>query len=271
MPCTSDCCSSSQPGPHTTARYRKVLWAALAINFGMFIIEIVMSARSGSVSLMSDSLDFLGDAGNYLISLLVLSMALHHRARASLLKGATMAAFGTWVLLTTLYQFWAGSLPNYHEMSIVGVLALLANVTAAALLYTFREGDSNMRGVWICSRNDAIGSRRRVPDQQQPAGPAGGTGPVRSGAQGCQHHHPPGPPGAAGNGRRFRALSPGQRVPALQTLSPSKEPPESEGIAWVPGRQPRPSPDGPGKSRRCPKRKAAHRCESSQSMRRFSG
>ena len=87
MPCTSDCCSSSQPGPHTTARYRKVLWAALAINFGMFIIEIVMSARSGSVSLMSDSLDFLGDAGNYLISLLVLSMALHHRARASLLKG----------------------------------------------------------------------------------------------------------------------------------------------------------------------------------------
>ena len=68
MPCTSDCCSSSQPGPHTTARYRKVLWAALAINFGMFIIEIVMSARSGSVSLMSDSLDFLGDAGNYLIS-----------------------------------------------------------------------------------------------------------------------------------------------------------------------------------------------------------
>ncbi|MDC6093930.1 cation transporter [Lautropia mirabilis] len=152
MPCTSDCCSSSQPGPHTTARYRKVLWAALAINFGMFIIEIVMSARSGSVSLMSDSLDFLGDAGNYLISLLVLSMALHHRARASLLKGATMAAFGTWVLLTTLYQFWSGSLPNYHEMSIVGVLALLANVTAAALLYTFREGDSNMRGVWICSR-----------------------------------------------------------------------------------------------------------------------
>ena len=124
----------------------------------MFIIEIVMSARSGSVSLMSDSLDFLGDAGNYLISLLVLSMALHHRARASLLKGATMAAFGTWVLLTTLYQFWAGSLPNYHEMSIVGVLALLANVTAAALLYTFREGDSNMRGVWICSRNDAIGN-----------------------------------------------------------------------------------------------------------------
>ena len=158
MPCTSDCCSSSQPGPHTTARYRKVLWAALAINFGMFIIEIVMSARSGSVSLMSDSLDFLGDAGNYLISLLVLSMALHHRARASLLKGATMAAFGTWVLLTTLYQFWSGSLPNYHEMSIVGVLALLANVTAAALLYTFREGDSNMRGVWICSRNDAIGN-----------------------------------------------------------------------------------------------------------------
>lgn len=158
MPCTSDCCSSSQPGPHTTARYRKVLWAALAINFGMFIIEIVMSARSGSVSLMSDSLDFLGDAGNYLISLLVLSMALHHRARASLLKGATMAAFGTWVLLTTLYQFWAGSLPNYHEMSIVGVLALLANVTAAALLYAFREGDSNMRGVWICSRNDAIGN-----------------------------------------------------------------------------------------------------------------
>ena len=121
--------------------------------------EVLACARRGVDVIQRNIEDGLGMfRGGDKFDVVVLSMALHHRARASLLKGATMAAFGTWVLLTTLYQFWAGSLPNYHEMSIVGVLALLANVTAAALLYTFREGDSNMRGVWICSRNDAIGN-----------------------------------------------------------------------------------------------------------------
>ena len=121
--------------------------------------EVLACARRGVDVIQRNIEDGLGMfRGGDKFDVVVLSMALHHRARASLLKGATMAAFGAWVLLTTLYQFWAGSLPNYHEMSIVGVLALLANVTAAALLYTFREGDSNMRGVWICSRNDAIGN-----------------------------------------------------------------------------------------------------------------
>lgn len=155
MACTSKSCAISHPH---NQRYRKVLWLAFALNISMFVIELLMGMKAQSVSLLSDSLDFLGDSANYLISLLVLPMALHYRAKASLLKGITMGGFGLFVFLTSLYRWQHGNLPNYSEMSLVGVLALLTNLAAAALLYRFREGDSNMRGVWLCSRNDAIGN-----------------------------------------------------------------------------------------------------------------
>ncbi|UOP00414.1 cation transporter [Kingella potus] len=139
--------------------YRKVLWFALAVNALMFVVEIVMGVQSGSLSLLSDSLDFFGDAANYGISLWVLGMALHKRARASLLKAATMAVFGGWILLLTVYRWWwQGDVPNYHEMGVVGVLALAANLLTAWVLYAYRDGDSNMQSVWLCSRNDAVGN-----------------------------------------------------------------------------------------------------------------
>lgn len=117
-----------------------------------------MGLRANSVSLLSDSLDFLGDAANYLISLWVLTAALVVRARASLIKGATMLAFGIFVLGSTLYHWLQGQLPEHTEMGVVGIAALLANVGVAALLYAFKEGDSNVQSVWLCSRNDAIGN-----------------------------------------------------------------------------------------------------------------
>ena len=138
--------------------YRRVLWVALAVNLAMFCVEIGAGLAAQSVSLLADSLDFLGDAANYGVSLFVLGMALHWRARASLLKGATMAAFGLWVLFVTARHAIAGTVPDAPVMGAVGVLALLANGTVAALLYRFRKGDSNMASVWICSRNDAIGN-----------------------------------------------------------------------------------------------------------------
>lgn len=155
MACTHDnCCGTSSHAP----KYRKILWWAFSINAMMFLIEIIGGIKAGSVSLLSDSLDFFGDSANYLISLFVLGKALKLRAQASLLKALTMGIFGCWILLTTLYQFWHGSIPNYHEMGIIGLLAFLANILVAVLLYTFRDGDSNMRSVWLCSRNDAIGN-----------------------------------------------------------------------------------------------------------------
>ena len=130
----------------------------LLINAAMFVVEILAGISSGSVSLLSDSLDFLGDSANYVISLIVLPMALSYRAKASLIKGATMGAFGLFILATTVYRLWYGEVPSHSQMSMVGLLALLANVTAAWLLYRFRDGDSNMTSVWLCSRNDAIGN-----------------------------------------------------------------------------------------------------------------
>ncbi len=153
--CGSDCQSSVKsvaPG------FRKILWAALVINAAMFLVEIVAGAAAGSSSLQADALDFLGDAANYGVSLFVLGMSLHRRAMASMLKGATMGAFGLWVIGNTGWHLLNGTVPEAGVMGVIGALALVANVAVAAMLYAFRVGDSNMRSVWICSRNDAIGN-----------------------------------------------------------------------------------------------------------------
>jgi len=155
------CCPPPSPQDNGTASppgYRRILWIALAINLTMFGVEVAAGLGAQSVSLLADSLDFLGDAANYGVSLFVLGMALRWRARASLIKGATMAAFGLWVVFVTARHAVVGTVPDAPVMGVVGVVALMANATVAALLYRFRKGDSNMASVWICSRNDAIGN-----------------------------------------------------------------------------------------------------------------
>ena len=141
-----------------TARYRKVLWVALAINLTMFFVEVLGGFSSGSVSLMADAIDFFGDAANYGVSLAVLSMSLLWRARAAVLKGLTMGAFGLLVLTKALWSFKTGILPEPYTMGVIGAIALVANASVAFMLYAYREGDANMRSVWLCSRNDAIGN-----------------------------------------------------------------------------------------------------------------
>lgn len=138
--------------------YRRALWIALVVNAAMFAIEAAAGLAAGSVSLQADALDFFGDAANYGISLWVLSMALAWRAQAALLKGLSMGAFGMWVLGSALYNVITGTVPDAMTMGVVGFLALLANVGVAMLLFRFRDGDANMRSVWLCTRNDAIGN-----------------------------------------------------------------------------------------------------------------
>ncbi|PKP99622.1 MAG: cation transporter [Alphaproteobacteria bacterium HGW-Alphaproteobacteria-13] len=139
-------------------RWRRILWIALIINAAMFGVEIVMGVAADSRALQADALDFLGDSANYAISLGVAGMALTWRARAALVKAATMLAFGLWVLVSALWGFFAGSAPHAETMGIVGTLALAANLLVALMLYRYRTGDANMRSVWVCSRNDAIGN-----------------------------------------------------------------------------------------------------------------
>lgn len=151
-----DSCGSQKPV--IDARYRRVLIVALLVNLAMFVVEIMAGSAAGSSALLADALDFLGDAANYGISLYVLGHALVWRARASLLKGATMGVFGLWVLYSTVERLLAGQVPEASTMGVVGFLALLSNVGVALMLYHYRTGDSNMQSVWICSRNDAIGN-----------------------------------------------------------------------------------------------------------------
>ena len=154
-----DCCDSGcSSNMLITPRYRKILMIALAINAAMFIVEVVGGFSSGSVSLMADAIDFFGDAMNYAISLLVLSMSLMWRARAAFFKGITMGLFGLFVLATAIWSFIHGKVPEPYTMGLIGMLALVANVSVALMLYAYREGDANMRSVWLCSRNDAIGN-----------------------------------------------------------------------------------------------------------------
>lgn len=156
------CCGSGhQHGAENRQRdasYRRVLWIALAINAAMFLVEIGAGLATGSVSLQADALDFLADAGNYGISLFVIGMALRYRARAALAKGATMGLFGLWVIGATVWQAVSGTLPDAVTMGAVGFAALIANAAVFGLLWAYRAGDSNMRSVWLCSRNDVIGN-----------------------------------------------------------------------------------------------------------------
>ncbi|MDH7972575.1 cation transporter [Sphingomonas sp. AR_OL41] len=156
MVCSS--CASGTIDSLADKRWRRVLWIALAINLAMFAGEIVAGVASGSRSLQADALDFLGDAANYAISLGVAGMALQWRSRAAVLKGGTILLFGIYVLITTLIAALGDGVPRAETMGAVGLLALLANGGVALMLYRYRSGDANMRSVWICSRNDAIGN-----------------------------------------------------------------------------------------------------------------
>lgn len=154
------CCQTPEPdgNAHNDPRWRRVLWIALIANAVMFVVEMMAGVAADSRSLQADALDFFGDAANYAISLGVAGMALAWRAKAALVKAATMLAFGVWVIGYAIYGLVAGSDPEPQTMGVVGTLALATNVIVALMLFRFREGDSNMRSVWICSRNDAIGN-----------------------------------------------------------------------------------------------------------------
>lgn len=154
----SACCSGGcAPSPALPdPRFRRALWVALVVNALMAGVEFVGGLQAGSVSLLADAVDFAGDAANYALSLAVLSMGLLWRARAALVKGLCMGAYGVFVLIRTGWAMYAGEPPEAFTMGAIALLALAANLGVAVMLYTFRSGDANMRSVWLCSRNDAI-------------------------------------------------------------------------------------------------------------------
>ena len=137
-------------------RYRRVLWTVIAINAAMFLVETVMGQVAGSQALQADALDFLGDTVTYGLSLAVIGASLRTRAAAALLKGVSLSVMALWVLGSTLYHTLVLGLPSAGLMGGIGVLALAANLASVLLLMRYKDGDANVRSVWLCSRNDAI-------------------------------------------------------------------------------------------------------------------
>ncbi|MEM7360841.1 MAG: cation diffusion facilitator family transporter [Pseudomonadota bacterium] len=159
MVACSSCASDVGNNPNRPdPLFRRVLWIALIVNGGMFLVEIIASYLGDSMSLQADALDFFGDAANYAISLFVLGMSVRLRARASMIKGVSMGLFGLWVIFNAGYRALNGSEPDASIMGGIAAVALLANVSVALMLFRYRTGDSNMRSIWLCSRNDAIGN-----------------------------------------------------------------------------------------------------------------
>jgi len=154
----SDSCCQETVFEGASPRYRRVLGVVIALNFGMFVTEMVAGVSGDSLALQADALDFLGDSATYAISLWVIGRSLRTRATAALIKGLSLGLLGTWVLGSAIYRVFVLGDPSPIVMGVVGSLALAVNVLSALLLLRYRNGDANVRSVWLCSRNDAIGN-----------------------------------------------------------------------------------------------------------------
>ncbi|MDH3335077.1 MAG: cation diffusion facilitator family transporter [Rhodospirillaceae bacterium] len=151
-------CSCEAKFDGLSADYRRALWIVIAINGLMFVIELAAGALAGSKALQADALDFLGDTATYGLSLYVIGMSLKARANAALIKGISLGVMGGYVLATTIYQVFVLGMPKAEVMGAVGLLALIANLSSVLLLMRYKDGDANVKSVWLCSRNDAIGN-----------------------------------------------------------------------------------------------------------------
>lgn len=154
----SGCCGHNARFDGVSDDYKRRLWLVIAINAGMFIIEMAAGRLAQSQALQADALDFLGDALTYGISLAVIGASVRVRTNAALAKGISLLLMGAWVFAATLYRIYNGAMPDAPVMGLVGTLALAANVISVLILMHYKDGDANVRSVWLCSRNDAIGN-----------------------------------------------------------------------------------------------------------------
>jgi Co/Zn/Cd efflux system component len=142
----------------TSVGYRRALYAVIALNAAMFAVEITAGALAGSQALRADALDFFADAATYGLSLWVIGRPLATRAKVAMAKGISLLLMGLWVFGSTLWLLFGPGLPRAEVMGAVGFLALLANLASVIILMRYRDGDANVRSVWLCSRNDAVGN-----------------------------------------------------------------------------------------------------------------
>ncbi len=154
----SGCCGSNAKFDGLSREYKRRLWLVIALNATMFVVEMAAGHAARSQALQADALDFFGDAVTYGISLAVIGASLKVRATAALAKGVSLLLMGLWVGGSTAYQFLVLGVPKAEIMGGIGFLALAVNLASVMLLVRYKDGDANVRSVWLCSRNDAIGN-----------------------------------------------------------------------------------------------------------------
>jgi len=154
----SACCGSDATFDGVSQAYKRRLWIVIALNATMFGVEMAAGQLAGSQALQADALDFLGDALTYGISLAVIGASVAARTNAALLKGISLALMGLWVFGSTVYHVFVLGVPQAEIMGLVAFLALATNLASVLLLVRYKDGDANVRSVWLCSRNDAIGN-----------------------------------------------------------------------------------------------------------------
>lgn len=152
------CCGHDARFDGVSDDYKRRLRIVIALNAAMFVVEMTAGQLSGSQALQADALDFAGDALTYGISLAVIGASLQARTNAALFKGISLLLMGLWVFGSTVYRVFFVGVPTAEIMGVVGFLALLANLASVLLLVRYKDGDANVRSVWLCSRNDAIGN-----------------------------------------------------------------------------------------------------------------
>jgi Co/Zn/Cd efflux system component len=153
----ADCCNDKACEIEALRdRQSSTLKIVLGINAVMFFVELTAGLVAGSVSLIADSLDMLGDALVYGFSIYVVARGARMKAKAAFLKGGIMAAFGLFVFGQAMYQIIVPHVPVFETIGVIGLLALAANSICLLLLWRHRADDINMSSVWLCSRNDII-------------------------------------------------------------------------------------------------------------------
>ena len=153
-------CCGHNPGDFDglSPDYKRRLWIVIAINAGMFAVEMTAGHLAQSQALQADALDFLGDSLTYGLSLAVIGASIRMRSTAALAKGVSLLLMGLWIFGSTLHNVFFVGMPQAEVMGLVGFAALTANVVSVLLLMQYKDGDANVRSVWLCSRNDAIGN-----------------------------------------------------------------------------------------------------------------
>jgi len=154
----ADCCGHNTTFDGLSADYKRRLWLVIAVNASMFLVEMAAGALAGSQALQADALDFLADSTTYGISLAVIGASIQIRARAAIAKAVSLTFMSVWVLGSTAYHVLVLGLPRADVMGVIGILALAANTASVLILMRYKDGDANVRSVWLCSRNDAIGN-----------------------------------------------------------------------------------------------------------------